>query len=108
MMKGNMSSNKTRRGKRLYKIQQWLGGLPKRNIIQPFQKTSFSGSDFFVVERIKDPNAEKIHPKIDSCIPGSSKCVKFLFFGGFFDEKAQILHTWKIQVYVLLSGPFKL
>ena len=33
-------------------------------------------------------------------IPGSSTYVKFLPFGSFFGEKAQILHTWKIQVYI--------
>ena len=42
---------------------------------------------------------KKIHqmkcPKID--IPGSSKCVKFL---PFHLPKAEILHTWKIQVWL--------
>ena len=35
-----------------------------------------------------------------SCIPGSSKYVKYLPFGKFFGWiSAQILHTWKIQVW---------
>ena len=34
-------------------------------------------------------------------IPGSSRYVKFMPFGRFFfGEKAYILHTWKIQVYI--------
>ena len=38
--------------------------------------------------------------KIYIYIPGSSRYVKFLPFGCFLAEKAQILHTWKIQVYI--------
>ena len=36
-------------------------------------------------------------------IPGSSRYVKFLPLVGFFGEKAQFLHTWKIQVYIMYN-----
>ena len=37
-------------------------------------------------------------------IPGSSRYVKFLPLVVFFGEKAQILHTWKIQVYIMYNN----
>ncbi len=50
-------------------------------------------------------------------IPGSSRYIKFQPFGRFLGEKAQILHTWKIQIswvfrknweMVRLAGCFEL
>ena len=37
--------------------------------------------------------------------PGSSRYVRFLPFGRFFGEKAEILHTWKIQVWCVWYHP---